>query len=335
MIPSNWESFLRHDDNKSELFEFLATRISNLSITDEKYVLSTKGVDVIATSEISNISSIAPCSHEEADTRLILHTAHVGKSGIKSAMIKTVDTDVVILAVGMFQECEVDKLWVEFGTGRTLRYIPIHTLVEKIGQDKAKALPGFHAFTGCDQVSAFSGRGKQTAWKTLESMPESIQTFKTLGSMPSDTDIAENMTTVERFVVLLYDRSSECQTTNDARQELFTHKGRSIDSIPPTSAALYQHTRRAVYQAGYCWGQSLNPSPTLPSPSEYGWTKKADEMCPWQPLWTNLLPAAKSCMELLKCSCNKEKGCRGRCKCVKADLPCTALCKCNGCCDRL
>jgi hypothetical protein len=57
-------------------------RISNLSITDEKYeyVLSTKGVDVIATSEISNISSTAPCSHEEADTRLSLHTAHVKKS---------------------------------------------------------------------------------------------------------------------------------------------------------------------------------------------------------------------------------------------------------------
>jgi hypothetical protein len=32
------------------------------------------------------------------------------------------------------------------------------------------------------------------------------------------------------------------QTTNDAGQELFTHKGRSNDSIPPTSAALYQHT---------------------------------------------------------------------------------------------
>jgi hypothetical protein len=234
-----------------------------------KSVLPTKGADVIATSEISNISSITPCSHEEAGTRLILHTDHVGKSRIKSAMIKTVDTDVVILAVGMFQElinCGLNLAPEE----RTLRYISIHTLVEKLGQDKAKALPGLHAFTGCDQVSAFSGRGKQTAWKTLESMPESIQTFKTLGNMPSDPDIVENVATVERFVVLLYDRSSECQTTNDARQELFTRKGRSIDSIPPTSAALYQHTRRAVYQAGYCWGQSLIPSPTLPSPSEYG-----------------------------------------------------------------
>ena len=45
-IPGNWEYFLRHDGNK---IEFLATRISNLNISDGKYVLSTKGVDVGST----------------------------------------------------------------------------------------------------------------------------------------------------------------------------------------------------------------------------------------------------------------------------------------------
>ena len=39
--------------------------------------------------------------------------------------------------------------------------------------------------------------------------------------------------------------------------QLFTQKGRSIEGIPPTKAALIQHTKRATYQAGYCWGQVM------------------------------------------------------------------------------
>ena len=43
---------------------------------------------------------------------------------------------------------------------------------------------------------------------------------------------------------------------------------------------------------------------------------------------------SQSCQELLKCGCKSERGCSGRCKCLKAELPCTALCNCAGLCDR-
>ena len=46
--------------------------------------------------------------------------------------------------------------------------------------------------------------------------------------------------------------------------ELFTNKGRSIENIPPTSAALRQHVLRAAYQAGYVWAQSAVLRPALP-----------------------------------------------------------------------
>ena len=39
---------------------------------------------------------------------------------------------------------------------------------EKLGADICGALPGFHAFTGCDSVSAFAFRGKKTAFKLLQ-----------------------------------------------------------------------------------------------------------------------------------------------------------------------
>ena len=45
---------------------------------------------------------------------------------------------------------------------------------------------------------------------------------------------------IERFVVLLYDRTSETVCVNEARMELFVQKGRYIDHIPPESSALLQ-----------------------------------------------------------------------------------------------
>ena len=62
----------------------------------------------------------------------------------------------------------------------------------------------------------------------------------------------------------MYDRTSSCNSVDDARCELLTQKGRSIEFIPPTAAALLQHAKRAVYQVAYVWGQSLLKAPVLP-----------------------------------------------------------------------
>ena len=77
---------------------------------------------------------------------------------------------------------------------------------------------------------------------------------------------------------------------------------------------------------------SLVPSPPFPCSSEWGWVKVANDM--WAPLWMIIPQTSQSCQELLKCGCTSERGCAGRCKGVKAELPCTALCNCAGLCDR-
>ena len=47
-------------------------------------------------------------------------------------------------------------------------------------------------------------------------------------------------------------------------------------------------------------------------------------------LWETLLEASQACNELMKCGC--ESQCAGHCSCIKANLPCTELCKCSGGC---
>ena len=78
------------------------------------------------------------------------------------------------------------------------------------------------------------------------------------------------MFVIERFVILLYDRTSICTDINKARQILFARRT-NVKAIPPTRAALEQHVKRAVCQGGYVWGQSLVASPVLPPPTSWGW----------------------------------------------------------------
>jgi hypothetical protein len=134
---------------------------------------------------------------------------------------------------------------------------------------------------------------------------------------------------LERFVIIMYDRTSECTVLDTARKELFTKKCKLLESLPPTSSAFLQHVKRSVYQAALCWCHCLERAPQQHDPSLWGWVKDDSK---WSPLWTTLPEVSASCRELIHCSC--KKGCTGRCKCVRANLVCTALCHCDGECSR-
>ena len=305
---------------------FLTQVVENIS--GEKDVYTTCGQNVLCTRVHQDVSSLAPCTHEEADTRMLLHAVDAANKGYRRIILRTVDTDVLVLAVSTVVQLEDTEIWVAFGTGKHLRYIPVHDVAQQLGNEKARALPMFHAFTGCDSVSSFAGRGKKTAFETWKAFSAVTPVFSALFTDPT-TFNDEHMSVLETYVVLMYDRTCTETTVDSARKHIFTTKARSIDAIPPTGAALLQHTKRAIYQGGHVWGQALIRSPVVPSPETCGWQKSATQG--WQPLWTTLPEAVASCSELLRCGCLK--GCRGLCKCVRAALKCTSLCRCSGDCD--
>ena len=133
------------------------------------------------------------------------------------------------------------------------------------------------------------------------------------------------MPVIEQFVALLYNRTSKETLVNDARRVMFAQKGRELARIPPTRAALEQHLKRAILQASFIWQKSLQRTIGVPSPSEWGWEKSNVDSLGWTPLWTCLPPASEACSELLKCGC--KTGCARNCRCKKANLVCTSLCK--------
>ena len=284
----------------------------------------TQGENVLCNSN-TNISQLSPCNHEEADTQLFVHVKHAAANGCKKVIISSTDTDVVVLGVAAFERLGVEKLWIGFGRSKDFRWLPVHELSNSLGP-RVAALPFFNAFSGCDTVSAFPGKGKKSAWQTWEVFPDVTDVFARLSKRPNsieDTDID----LIEAFVCIMYDRSTATFAVNEARFELFARKQRPYDAIPPTRGALLEHTKRAAFQGGHVWAQTDVCIQQVPSPEHWGWTKEND-IDNWKPKWTLLLAVASSCQELVKCGC-KKPSCVGNCKCYRSGLPCTGLCTCN------
>ena len=64
-------------------------------------------------------------------------------------IIRTVCTDVVVLAIASYIFCANDEFWIEFGTRSNLYYLVAHQYASALGPDKTRALL---AITGCDTL---------------------------------------------------------------------------------------------------------------------------------------------------------------------------------------
>ena len=148
--PKSWNSFLRCDENKTELFGFLADKM--ITAQTNKRIIVTKDADIVCNSDI-NKNILAPCNHEKADTRMFVHAKHASSTGSRTLTIVSSDTDVVVLAIAEYADWNINALWLAFGNGNNFRWIPIHDVCKSLCP-RSRALPFFHAFTGCDTVSA-------------------------------------------------------------------------------------------------------------------------------------------------------------------------------------
>ena len=126
-LPRNWPEFLRNDDNKSELFSFLSLKLASLKTGSQ--IIATHHKDVVCT-QPRDTTGLAPRrpTQEEADTRIFLHVSDAVNHGYSKVMIRTVDSDVLVLAIAAAHQLNIDKLWVAFASGKTFRYLPAHEI---------------------------------------------------------------------------------------------------------------------------------------------------------------------------------------------------------------
>ena len=142
------------------------------------------------------------------------------------------------------------SLFLKQKTSTRVSFLSITSSRTILGDGVSAALPGYHAFTGCDSVSAFAGRGKKAGLQLLKSDPRYQNLFVKLGERWEVND--ELFEKLEKFTYQMYDKKTKCTNVNDLRFELFVKRKGKIESqqLPPCKDCLRKHCLRANYQAG-------------------------------------------------------------------------------------
>ena len=254
-------------------------------------------------------------NHEEADTRLVLHSIH---SDAQTVVVYARDTDILILLLAHRLKIPCEFIWMISGTSNNRSYVPVHTIFNSLPEGSAPRLIPFHALTGCDTTSFICGHSKKTALKVFWKHQEML-----IG-LGEGALTETKFKAVERFFCLLYNLPEHVVSVNEARCILFS-KVTSPSALPPTSDALQFHTKRCHLQS-MVWFQADTADMTLPPPTSLGWKVVQGDL---MPELMSLDPIPVSCLEIISCQC--AKGCGTlRCKCKKSNLRCTGACKCNG-----
>jgi len=194
-------------------------------------------------------------TQEEADTRLLLHAIHASQNHSR-VIIRYDDTDVMILLI---YYCSLGQLSEEVfmhagHSGKNVtneRYVPIHTIAEKLTEDVCSIIPAVHALSGCDTNSSLHGLGKWTVYNVI------TKTAKDMEGLVHYEDRDEFLVSARRFVLLLHGKNAKCQASlDDLRYHLATTTDKPANQLPPSEDAFEQHVLRAQYQV-QIWNQSI------------------------------------------------------------------------------
>ncbi|CAH3138062.1 unnamed protein product, partial [Porites lobata] len=140
------------------------------------------------------------CNHEEADTSIVVHVPHALQQGLTTVQVRTVDTDVVVVLIGVFHMLLLSQpkadICVPFGVGKNYRLYSISALSTSLGTKRSQARDFWMRHNLC-----FLGKRK------------------------------ENFCKIERLIVLVYDKTSTSLSINQTRRELFCLKNVTMESL--------------------------------------------------------------------------------------------------------
>ena len=83
---------------------------------------------------------------------MVIHVQDAAEKGNRHFVIRTVDTDVIVIFIGLFFSLKklypgID-IWISFGMAENKRIIHIHTVCLHLGESTSRALPVFHVYSG-------------------------------------------------------------------------------------------------------------------------------------------------------------------------------------------
>ncbi|KAG0710562.1 hypothetical protein GWK47_022565 [Chionoecetes opilio] len=319
-LPANWKQFMDLPENKANLTKFLSDQMM-LEVKKNRptYELITAGgfeeETKVASSQRSDVEQLHS-SHEEADTRIILHAKAAYINGYERIIVSCKDTDVLVLLTHFAGQLS-EELWMRTGTRQERRYVAVHDI--QLTPTMQRNIQVYHAITGCDTVSQPIGHGKKTTWKVFQ------QHGALLDDLGRGTLSESTIRSVEEFFCRIYSPASDETTIiNDVRYRMFQKGTTDQEKLPPCRKCLEQHIKRAHHQA-QVWFQADVPIPEIESPIGSG----CYEGCYEETTPTHQY-GRSSANEVTGIVCCKCKNCAtSRCSCRAKNLKCIAACTCN------
>ena len=145
------------------------------------------------------------CSHEEANIYVFVHTKDASTSN-KRIAIRTVDIDILVIAIAMFPKLDLEELWCDFGTGK-----------HRVPASTRKLCFSFMHFQVVIKFLS-SHCKKKTAWKTWGLFDDATYVFHLLSSTPTKEDVDRSLPLLERYTSLLYSAKTNCLDINQCKK---------------------------------------------------------------------------------------------------------------------
>jgi len=333
----NYRCFLKSAANKAGLAAFISdyvcTNGSELLPAGKSVILAGgfKEGELVREVNEDGVSDIhdLKCTHEEADTRLLLHAVNLSTHHSR-IILRCDDTDVLVVLLYYWSRGMLSsEVFMHCGhSGKDIsreRYIPVHEIARTLGQDVCNVLPAVHALSGCDSTSSMYRMGKKTAYSVLMENAEALQGLGNLQDEESFTSSAMD------FALLMNGKKAKKQASlNDLRYHLATTTDKPASQLPPTEDAYKQHSLRARYQT-MIWCQSHIARPEIAGPVGHGW--HMDNVNGLRPVFYMNESAPAEVRDVTHLYCT-DKNCEGlKCQCLQAGLECIQICSCRSDCS--
>lgn len=296
--PNDFLKSLRNKKFKEALISFLGKHWENSDMAfliGDKKIYLTVGINcysyiAVENKVIKTEESQLQCTHEEADTRIIFHISKCPDNS--KILVKSSDTDVLVILLGHIFELRQFEIWLMSSTNREVddNCVNCTKLGNILGENMCKALPGFHAYTGCDFTASFYKKGKSRPFEILKSNEKYQIMFAELNS-PNDIENEEKIATLQQFTCQMYG-IQECVDVNLARVLLFEKHFSSFSiqekfwnsvcqydsgSIPPCWQALKQKILRTIY-VNALWQNARKKHCITLALEECGWIYDEDNV---------------------------------------------------------
>ena len=268
--------FLHNEDNKDGLYTIM-TNYFKKKIAET----SDNSIYVMVYGEETILGSVPTSTHREADYRIVLHVIDGIARGFLKIIVRANDTDITIILMAFMpvflQLCPSLQLTIYHGTGNNRVLFNLNHMATNFGKENCRSLLFFHALTGCDYNPSFFGIGKCRFFDELvRNIGFYRKAFTELSLSPMAVT-SDHMIIVKEFIIGSY--GDDYDTLEDARLDTLIHSlDPSLRKWPPSSGALFEHTKRAAYIAGHLWGNANVARPDLPSLEDWGF-KTASGIC--------------------------------------------------------